>query len=161
MLRGMSQIALGYVLRVAKSDGLLSDGNAFPGERLGLPQTGRGSVASWMSRITALVLDWAASMLIAVLIFTPGVLTESGWRSWMILVVFFVESSVLSALTGGSLGQLITRIGIYRLDGKPLGFLRAIPRALLVSLVLPALVIGADRRGLHDLAVGTVVINRR
>jgi hypothetical protein len=34
-------------------------------------------------------------------------------------------------------------------------------RAALVCFVLPALVIGVDRRGLHDLAVNTVVINRR
>jgi hypothetical protein len=34
-------------------------------------------------------------------------------------------------------------------------------RAFLVSLALPALVISMDRRGLQDLAAGTVVINRR
>ncbi len=134
---------------------------SYPGQWLGLPQTGRGSLASWRARITALVLDWAASMAVAVGAFGSGVLSGGGWRSWMILAVFFVQSAVLSAVAGGSFGQLLCRIAVFRLDRQPLGFLRAFSRAVLVCLALPALVVGADRRGLHDLAVGTVVINRR
>lgn len=100
-------------------------------------------------------------MTIAVGVFGSSVLTGGGWRAWMILAVFFVQSAVLSSLTGGSFGQLLCRIGIARLDRQPLGFLRGIGRALLVSLALPPLVVGPDRRGLHDFAAGTVVINRR
>ncbi len=137
------------------------ENEAYPGERLGLPRVGRGSLASWPSRVAALTIDWAASMAIAVGFFGSGVLTGGGWRAWMILTVFFVESAVLSALVGGSFGQLICRIAIARLDRQPLGFARAVLRAFLVSLALPALIIGANRRGLQDLAVGTVVINRR
>jgi uncharacterized RDD family membrane protein YckC len=133
----------------------------YPGEALGLPAEGRGSLASWRARIVALILDWAASMTIAVGLFGSAVLTDSGWRSWMILAVFFVESAVLPALTSGTFGQLLCRIAVARLDHQPLGFVRAVARAALVSIALPALVIGPDRRGLHDLAVGTVVINRR
>ena len=134
---------------------------AYPGERLGLPRVGRGSLASWRSRVAALIVDWAASMAIAVGFFGSGVLTGGGWRAWMILTVFFAESAVLSTLVGGSFGQLICRIGIARLDRQPLGFVRAVLRAFLVSLALPALVVGQDRRGLQDFAAGTVMINRR
>lgn len=100
-------------------------------------------------------------MVIAVVAFGTGVMTGGGWRAWMILATFFVQSTVLSAVAAGSLGQLVCRIAIVRLDGRPLGFARAFGRQLLVCLVLPALVIGADRRGLHDLLAGTVVTNRR
>jgi uncharacterized RDD family membrane protein YckC len=134
---------------------------AYPGERLGLPRVGRGSLASWRSRVAALIVDWAASMAIAVGFFGSGVLTGGGWRAWMILIVFFVESAVLGAFAGGSFGQLLCRIAIARLDRQPLGFARAVLRAFLVSLALPALVVGSDRRGLQDLAAGTVMINRR
>ena len=134
---------------------------AYPGERLGLPRVGRGSLASWRSRVAALIVDWAASMAIAVGFFGSGVLTGGGWRAWMILIVFFVESAVLGAFAGGSFGQLLCRIAIARLDRQPLGFARAVLRASLVSLALPALVVGSDRRGLQDLAAGTVMINRR
>ncbi len=79
----------------------------------------------------------------------------------MTLTVFFVQSTLLSWLAGGSLGQLICRLAVVRLDRQPLGIPRALLRAALVSLGLPALVIGPDRRNLPDLTVGTVVINRR
>ncbi len=136
-------------------------GDGYPGERLGLAPEGRGSLASCRSGIAALLLDWAFSMAVAVGLFGTGVLTEDGWRAWMILATFFVESTVLGWLTGGSLGQLVCRIGIIRLDRVPLGLPRAVLRQALVSLALPPLVVGADRRGLHDYAAGTVVVNRR
>ena len=133
----------------------------YPGETLGLPQTGRGSLASWRARVAALILDWAASMALAVILFGVGVLHEPGWRSWMTLAVFFVESSVLTGLAGGSFGQIIARIGVTRVDGRPIGIARAIARQAMICLVLPTIVIGAERRALNDLVLGTVVINRR
>ena len=138
-----------------------SPSEAYPGQRLGLPPEGRGSLASWRARVGALIIDWAACMAVAVGFFGSAVLTGGGWRAWMILTVFFVESTVLSWLAGGSFGQLLSRIAVVRLDMKPLGLPRAVLRAFLVSLALPALVISTDRRGLQDLAAGTVVINRR
>jgi uncharacterized RDD family membrane protein YckC len=135
--------------------------DAYPGQALGLPAEGRGSLASWRSRVAALVLDWAACMAVAVGFFGSAVLTGGGWRAWMILATFFVQSTVLSWLMGGSFGQLICRIAIVRIDRQPLGLARAVLRAALVSLALPALVISADRRGLQDVAAGTVVVNRR
>ena len=135
--------------------------DAYPGQALGLPAEGRGSLASWRSRVAALALDWAACMVVAVGFFGSTVLTGSGWRAWMILTIFFVESAVLSWLMGGSFGQLICRIAVIRIDRKPLGPARAILRAALVSLAIPPLVISADRRGLQDLTAGTAVVNRR
>lgn len=118
-------------------------------------------MALWRARFTGLVLDWAASMALAVGIFGSEVLRADDWRQFMILAVFFIETVVLTALTGSSFGQLVCRIAVFRLDRKPLGFARAAARAFMVCLVIPALVIGPDRRGLHDLAIGGVVINRR
>ena len=134
---------------------------SYPGQRLGLPAAGHGSLASWSARIAALLLDWAVCMGVAVLIFGTEVLTGSDWRSWMILATFFVQSTVLSWLVGGSLGQVMCRIAVARLDRQPLGIARAVLRAAMIALALPALVIGPDRRNLADLAAGTAVINRR
>jgi uncharacterized RDD family membrane protein YckC len=133
---------------------------SYPGERLGLPAEGRGSLATWRARVAALILDWAGSMAVAVGFFGTEVLTGSGWQAWMILAVFFVESTLLVAVASASFGQLLCRIAVVRLDTQPVGFPRAILRAALVCLALPALVIGPDRRGLQDLAAGTVVVNR-
>ncbi len=133
----------------------------YPGESLGLPESGRGALASWWARIAALIIDWAASMALAVFLFGVGVLREPGWRSWMIMAVFFVQSSVLTGLAGGSFGQILARIGVARLDGRPIGILRAVARQAMICLVIPTVVIGAERRALNDLVLGTVVINRR
>lgn len=138
-----------------------ADEDSYPGASIGLPPTGRGSLASWWSRIAALVLDWGACMVVAVFLFGVGVLREGGWRAWMILAVYFVESAVLTALAGASFGQLIARIAVVRLDEQPLGWWRALARAAMICLVLPTVVIGAERRGLNDLVLGTVVVNRR
>lgn len=133
----------------------------YPGETLGLPETGRGSLASWRARIAALLIDWAASMALAVLLFGVGVLREPGWRSWMIMTVFYVQSALLTGLAGGSFGQILARIGVARLDRQPIGLWRAFARQAMICLVLPTIVIGAERRALNDLVLGTVVINRR
>lgn len=137
------------------------ESETYPGQRLGLPETGLGSLASWRARIAALVVDWAASMLLAAVLFGRGALTESGWRSLTTIGAFFLLTATSSMLFGGSLGQILAKIAVVRVDREPLGPLRAYGRALLVCLVLPAVVIGPDRRGLHDLAAGTIVVSRR
>jgi uncharacterized RDD family membrane protein YckC len=134
---------------------------SYPGQQLGLPAKGHGSLASWSARILALIIDWAVCTGVAVALFGTGVVTDRGWRAFMTLATFFVESMLLCWLAGGSFGQLICRIAVVRLDRQPLGIARAVVRAALVSLALPALVIGPSRRTLADLAAGTIVINRR
>ena len=133
----------------------------YPGSGLGLPAEGRGSLASWRARVSALVIDWGASMAVAVGAFGGGVFEANAWQSWMILAVFFVQKALLTAFTGSSFGQLITGVGVTRVDGSPLGWWRALARAAMVSIVLPAVVIGSDRRGLNDLLLDSVVVTRR
>lgn len=133
----------------------------YPGQRLGLPADGPGSVAGWGRRIAALFIDWLASTLVAIGFTGLGgwldgtVLTES-----MPLIVFFVEVSLLTAITGSSFGQLAVRVAVVRLDGRPVTLLHALVRTFLICLVIPPLVFTRDRRGLHDLAVGTVALAR-
>ena len=133
----------------------------YPGQQLGLPAQGHGSLATWGARVGALIIDWAVCMGVAVVLFGPGVVTGGGWRAFMTLATFFVQSTLLSWLAGGSLGQVICRIAVVRLDRQPLGIARAVLRAALVSLALPAVIIGPNRRNLADLTAGTIVINRR
>ena len=133
----------------------------YPGERIGLPKAGPGSLATWGSRFGALILDWVICTVVAVLLFGTRVVTGQGWSSWATLATFFVESTVLCVLAGGSAGQLILRLAVVRVDGSPLGFHRSVLRAAMICVVLPALIVGTDRRGLHDLAAGTVVVTRR
>lgn len=118
-------------------------------------------MATWHARLAALIVDWAASLVVAAGLFGLGALRGHDWRMWMPYLVFFVESAVLTALVGGSFGQLLARVAVVRADGEPLEWWRAVVRTVLKCAVIPAVVIGAERRGLDDLALGTVVVSRR
>ena len=108
----------------------------------------------------ALFVDWFASILVAAAIVGPEVMSSRGWESWVPMLVFLVQRSVLTPLLGGSFGQALTRLTVVRIDGRPLNLLMSIARALLICLVIPPLVYNRDRRGLHDLAARTVTLRR-
>lgn len=138
---------------------LSSTGTPYPGSRLGLPADGPRSVASWGRRILALVVDWFASLLVAAAIL-GGAVWGQGWEAWAPMGVFALEAGVLTALMGGSFGQLLMRIVVVRVDGRPLGLLQALGRTVLICLVVPPLIFNRDNRGLHDLAFKTIALRR-
>jgi uncharacterized RDD family membrane protein YckC len=121
-------------------------------------------VAGWSRRFAALVLDWVASTLVAAFAFGYGwfgaTAGEQGWVSLTPHLVFLLEATFLTALLGGSFGQLLLRVVVVRLDGKPVNVLHAFVRTLLILLVIPPLVFNRDQRGLHDMAVNTVTLRR-
>lgn len=110
-------------------------------------------------RFFALAIDWLASTAVARLAFGPEVFGR-GPEQFATTGVFLAESALLVALAGGSFGQLALRLAVVRLDSRPVNLLQALLRSLLVCLVIPPLVFNRDSRGLHDLAVGTVVVRR-
>jgi uncharacterized RDD family membrane protein YckC len=141
-----------------------ADGATYPGQRLGLPERGAGSVAGWGRRLAALAVDWAASGLVAIPLFGyewfGATAAEQGWVGATPMAVFLLEATVLTALMGGSFGQLLCRVVVVRLDRRPMTVLHAFARTLLICLVVPPLVFNRDGRGLHDLAVKTVTLIR-
>jgi uncharacterized RDD family membrane protein YckC len=134
---------------------------SYPGERLGLPEQGPGSVAGWGRRLLALAIDWVASTQVAIA-FTGvgGWLDGTTLSESLPLLVFLVEATFLTALTGASFGQLVCRVVVARVDGGPVNVLQALVRTALICLVIPPLVFNRDQRGLHDLAVKTVTLRR-
>ena len=117
--------------------------------------------ATWARRILALVVDWFASTFVVILLL-GGVDEWSGSRSagFFVLVVFVLESALFTALSGGSFGQVATRLRVVRDNGdpRPIGPLKALVRQALIALVIPPLVYQPDGRGLHDLAAGSAVV---
>lgn len=127
----------------------------YPGERLGFPPIGPGSVGSMGRRLSALLIDWVASLLVA-LVFTHT------WGGFWPLVVFYAELLVLTSLQGASAGQRFLRLRVVRVsDRGRVSVLGVVIRTLLLSLVVPATIYDRDGRGLHDRAAGTVVIRDR
>jgi uncharacterized RDD family membrane protein YckC len=114
--------------------------------------------ASWGRRVLALVVDWFACVAV-VSLFTPVFGTTGGPGSTYTLVLFVLESAVLTCTVGGSFGKMATRLRVVRIDnGGRLDPLRSLARAILVALVIPPLVFRPDRRGLHDMAAGTATV---
>ena len=132
----------------------------YAGQRLGLPVAGRGAVAGWGRRFLALLVDWIASLLVAAVVVGPRVLSSKGWEAWVPMLVFLVEATVLTALAGGSFGQLVLRVAVVRSDRRPVSLLAALLRTAMVCVVVPPLIYDRDQRGLHDLATGTVAVRR-
>jgi uncharacterized RDD family membrane protein YckC len=135
--------------------------NTFPGERLGLPQTGPGSIARFGRRIGALLIDYTAATIIAMgfLAYDPWALPyEAGWRQFAPMMVFAVLQIVFIPTAGGSPGHRILGMKVERLGGGWPGLWRPIVRTLLLVLVIPAVIWDADQRGLHDKAAGTILI---
>lgn len=150
----------GYRGRVSNQQAAASDA-FYPGREFGLPEFGRGSVAGWSRRFGALLIDWIACSLIAIAFFyhphaghAADVFIQP--RLWT-PAVFGVEDFVLTALTGFTIGKRLLGLRVVRLDGRPVG-LRALPRTVLLMLVVPALMMDRDLRGLQDKAAGTVVV---
>jgi uncharacterized RDD family membrane protein YckC len=130
-----------------------------PGQPFGLPAEGPGSVTGWGRRIAALFMDWFACQAVVALLAAPlGWDGQVGRSLAPAIAVLFVEMSLLVGLLGASLGHRLLGIRVARLDGRRVGVPRAALRSLLLCLVLPAVVYDKDRRGIHDLAAGTIVL---
>ena len=126
-----------------------------------LANTAGPRYASWPRRIIALFVDWILATLITVGIIGPGSYAHDQSSSWVVMLVFFVEVTVLTAFAGASFGQLLLGIRVLTLDGRPLNLLVAMARTILVCLVIPPLIFRSDSgRGLHDLAAGSAAFVR-
>jgi uncharacterized RDD family membrane protein YckC len=132
----------------------------YPGERLGLPPEGAGAVAGWVRRFVALFIDWLASRLVAGLVLGSSVWSGRGLEQLSVFAFFILEATLLTALLGGSFGQLVVRVAVVHPGGRPLSILQALVRTVLICLVIPPLVFNRDNRGLHDLVADSIVVRR-
>lgn len=134
------------------------DGTAqrWRGERLGLPQSGPGSIAGTGRRAFAILLDFALAMGVAS-VFTYPELP----RNWSLLA-WFAITVIAVGFFGFTPGHAVFGLRVARLDGSPtVGLPRAALRTLLIFPIIPAVVWDADGRCLHDKVSGTVVIRMR
>ena len=118
--------------------------------------------ASWLRRIAALIIDWAASTLVTVGLIGLGDYLDNPNSGWVVLGVFALEVTLLTTLAGGSFGQLLTGIRVLTTQGTPLSLLVAAARTVLICAVVPPLVFKPDSgRGLHDLWTGSAAYRRQ
>ncbi|QLL05569.1 RDD family protein [Mycobacterium vicinigordonae] len=133
----------------------------YPGEKLGLPQTGPGSLAPMGGRLSALLIDWLIAYGLVALAFRFGGISEAALAS-AIPLLWLVLGAVSVRLFGFTPGQLALGLQVGAVDGRlPIGIGRALVRGILIFLVVPPLFTDPDGRGLQDLVTKTAVLRRR
>ena len=117
---------------------------------------------SLIRRLGALLIDWIVAALSAVTLagvnYPPAPIDKDPSQTFIIIGFFIVEVGLLSGLLGRSIGKRVLGLRLENPDGQPIGVPKAILRTVLLSLVLPAIVMTDDKRGIHDLAAGSRVV---
>lgn len=136
-----------YAQRMAErsTSSHITPGSGDPGATAAIP-------ASLGRRFGALLIDWLLCLLVARLFADP--VTE-GWAPVSVLVL---EYTFFVGFFGQTPGMRLVRLRCLGSGtGRPVGPIRALVRGVLLALVVPALIMDAERRGLHDRAAGTIV----
>ncbi|MGX7680501.1 RDD family protein [Jatrophihabitans sp. DSM 45814] len=133
----------------------------YRGERLGLNESGPGSIAPFGRRAAAFLIDLLASSLVAALFVRrddlPGLAGHLP-GSWS-LIPLALDYILGLVLLGRTFGMYVMKLRVVRVDANlPVGPRRAIVRTALLILLIPAVVVDADFRGLHDRLTSTAVI---
>ncbi|MCK6065391.1 MULTISPECIES: RDD family protein [Microbacterium] len=124
--------------------------DSYPGERLGLPAQGRGSLAPLGRRVLAIIVDWGCAVVISMAFFSYDALATT--------TIFVIVQILFIPTIGGSPGHRLFGMRVQRVPGGWPGLWRPIVRSVLLALVIPAVIWDADNRGLHDKAAGTVLV---
>lgn len=137
------------------------DSGTYPGQRLGMPEHGPGSIARFGRRSAALLIDWLIGYGLAALAMTFGWISMTS-LSTAVLGVWFLLGVLSVRLFGFSPGQFVMGLMVVPVDGRRgyVGLGRAIGRGLLIATVVPPLFTDTDLRGLQDRGTATAVVRR-
>jgi uncharacterized RDD family membrane protein YckC len=134
--------------------------HAFRGERLGLPESGTGSIAPGGRRFGAFLVDSFASGFVAALFVRPHGQGVAGHLpgSWS-LIPFAVDYIVGVLVAGRTIGMYLFGLRVVRVDrDAAVDPSRAVIRTVLLILLIPALIFDRDGRGLQDRLTDTAVV---
>lgn len=120
----------------------------YPGERLGQPKEGSGSVPGLFRRLVGLMIDWVLCSAIGYGLLKGGPLATLG--------VFALQHVLLVGTLGFTFGHRLLGVKVVRVDGSLPGPLWALVRTGLLCVFIPALFMDRDLRGMHDRAANTM-----
>ena len=126
------------------------------GASLGLPESGPGSLAPFGTRATAFIVDALGAALVAGSFTAPQL--PGHWSTLSFGLLYLVTLAAFGQTPGMRL------LGLRLAHPRPqerLTLWRAVVRTGLLMLLIPALVVDADGRGLHDRLTDTVVVRER
>lgn len=136
----------------------------YRGERIGLPESGVGSLASLGKRFGAFLVDVVIAGLVASFFLHAQITDVAAMQqqNYWGVVIWFGITAVAVSFFGFTPGMGAFGIRVARIDGVSMvGPLRAIPRTLLIAVLIPVVIWDRDHRGLHDKLAKTVVVNVR
>lgn len=130
----------------------------YPGQRLGLPEQGKGSIARFGRRLGALFIDW----LICAWAISQGLLRLTGTDAALVTIgILALEYILLVGTMGMTFGMRLLNIRVATLDGGQPSPKAVLIRTVLLVLAVPALIFDKDQRGLHDRFARTVVLREK
>ena len=127
----------------------------WPGENLGLPESGPRSVARLGRRLIAILIDWLIAYGLSLLFFRQK---DGTTNPWINLGIFAMLQLIFLLFFNGSLGHLLLRLRLVPIRGGAMAPWRPLARTLLLCLAIPALIWDRDQRGLHDRLAGTILV---
>lgn len=153
-------------------------GGTPPPAPLSVPQDLRGDHAGFASRFIAFVVDCVLSIAVFELVlaassFAASVLTGTSihWNrgdTWVVLAFFaweFVYYAYFWTAGGKTPGMMLLGVQVVGQDGSHVGTRRGLVRTLafplsflLLGLGFLGILLGRDRRALHDVIAGTAVV---
>ncbi|TFB71652.1 RDD family protein [Cryobacterium sp. Hz9] len=122
----------------------------WPGERLGLPQTGSGSIGRPGRRLLGFAIDWGIAIGVSSIFFSYDPAAN--------LIIFVILQIAFIPTIGASIGHRLVGLRIISIHGGWVGLWRPLVRTVLLGIALPALVWDSDQRGFHDKIAGTALI---
>ncbi len=123
------------------------------GASLGLPAEGPGSLASFGSRVGAFLVDAVGAALVAGLFTAPDL--PGNWS----LLAFAALTVVTLVAFGQTPGMRLLGLRLaHPRPGRRLAVWRGVVRTALLVLLVPALIVDANGRGLHDRLTDTAVV---
>ncbi|MFP7760582.1 RDD family protein [Marisediminicola sp. LYQ134] len=133
------------------------DGPRYPGERLGLPESGPRSIARLGRRLAGVTIDWGIAYFLAWSFFQD----DQGIVDGFSISAIFVALQIVFLITAaGAPGHLFLGMRVVPMSGGWIGFWRPVVRSLLLAIVIPAVIFDSNQRGLHDRIAGTVLVRR-
>jgi uncharacterized RDD family membrane protein YckC len=124
--------------------------------------SGVADARSWqpaplVRRFGALVLDWIACVLVS------GTFANPVTQGWAPVLVLIAEYGFFLGMFAQTPGMRITKLRcVGFVDGNPVdgpvGVPRALLRGVLLALLVPALIMDENKRGVHDRLAGSIVI---
>ncbi|MEV0567681.1 RDD family protein [Dactylosporangium sp. NPDC050588] len=112
------------------------------------------TAASLSRRFGAILVDWLLCLVISRAFADP---VEVPWLAPGLLLVVY---GLFLGFFAQTLGMWLLRIRCVSMTtGGPIGVPKAILRGALLLLLVPALIMDKDGRGLHDKAAGSWVVN--